>query len=157
MKEERGDALLVFCVLSWVYIGFNFLLVMFSFMQGQSSPEEIEMARIAMLEGQDLEVINMMGWLFEEFTNYMVITNDNFYLINIVTLMNLIIGFIGVFLMFRLTKMGFYLYLAYSIIPLLLITYFYQGMTIGTVMLMFTGIIGLIFSLMYGSQLKRMS
>jgi hypothetical protein len=157
MKEQRGETITVLAILSWIYMGISFLFALAGFMNGPETAEGLEAARIQMLEGQDPEVVKMMGWFFEEMYTFTKIANDNFYLLNSISLLNLIIGFFGVFFMFNLAKKGFYLYLTYSIVPLAVATFFYSGMTIGTFIMTFHVVIGLLFVLLYAGQLKKMS
>lgn len=157
MKEKRGTNLLVFCILSWVYIAYNLLQVGIGMAAGPMTDEDIRQVKITMLEDQPQEAIEMMGWFFEELVTILEITRDNFILMNSIELMTLLIGAIAVFLMFKLKKIGFHLYIIYSIIPIASTTYFMGGTKLGLLGVVVVTVISLAFVLMYGSQRSRLT
>lgn len=155
MKEKRGKTILVFCVLSWIYIGYNILQLGIGMAAGPMSEADIRQAKIEMLENQPPEAIEMLGWVFEELGVILETRSENFAVLNAIELLSLLIGALAVLLMFNLKKVGFHLYIIYSIIPIASATYFMGGTTLGVAGVAFIAIVSLVFVLIYGSQRAR--
>jgi hypothetical protein len=58
--------------------------------------------------------------------------------------------------MFQMRKIGFHLYIIYSLIPIADTLYFFGGMQITTALIVLYFVVGGVFTLLYGLQLKHM-
>ena len=158
LKNKRGQTLKVMCILSWIWIGLMTVSLLAGLVGGPLTAEELEIEKVKVLEQITPEVIEMLGPEFVE-ENIMILekSNELFYTISGLSLANFVLGFYGVYLMYNLKKKGFYYYLIYSVVPIISsLAFFGTGlmMTLGAVFLAF---FSLIFCLIYGFQLKRMS
>lgn len=156
MKERRGTALLVFCILSFVYIGFNLFSGLLGFIQGPMSEEQLEETRYAFLSSVEASQAELAEGFFNDIMETTEIFNENFYLMSGVELANLILGLFAVILMFQLKRGGYYLYLVYSLVPIVLYTYLGAGNVIILITTIYFAVVGAIFSILYGFQTKRM-
>jgi len=156
-KSKRGKTLPVLCILSWVMIGLTVLGVSFSIIRGPYSEAE-------MLE-QKLAVMTSVNEDMPEFFNEMMLnsltilerTNEQFYLMNSLNVISVLVGFFAVLFMYRLKRMGYWLYILYSAIPICISIYFFGDIKSTMTMLMYSSVFTLTFIILYGVQLKRMS
>ncbi len=156
MKERRGNFLLTICILSWVYIGLMLIMTFFNYLKGT---DELEQSLMVLEEGTP----GVEGNPFAEtmVDGAMVITErtiENFQGINLSTMAALLLGGLSVLLMFNLKKLGFGLYVLYSIAVPTVSLYFLgadQQITIWTVAA--SAVVSVAFIIMYGVNLKRMT
>ncbi len=153
--ETRPRAIVVLCVLSWIYIGFLLLSGTVGLQQGPLSPEEIEDQKAQMLGMYTEEQLELMGTYVEDGIELIEIGNANYYTIAILGIVISLIGLQSTIMMFRLKKAGYYLYIGYSIAPLILAILYYPGIFLG-ISLVWNIVVGGIFLWLYGSKLKWM-
>ena len=155
MKEKRGRMLQVLCILSWIFIGSAFLYNITLFTGGQASREEMDNQIITLIEFS--ESFGLDDATIKDVVATADLTNDNFYLHYSSKLVFAIIGFFAVFQMWKLQKTGFWVYIAYSLIPIG-ITYYILGEVPSTIQnVVWDLIMAGLFIVLYGSQLKRMT
>lgn len=143
------------CILSWIWIGVSLLSVTSNFTTGQMTPEMIEEQKSQMLGMYSEEEIERMDWMFEDMFHFIDSFNENLYVISGITMISTLLGLLGVIMMWQMKKKGYYLYLVYSIVPMILAVLFYQGVFMG----FFLGyhiVFGGLFMLLYAFQLKHM-
>lgn len=158
LKERRGQTLKVLAILSWIWMGLSVLGVIIATVNGQLSPEELEDEKVALLSTMTPEMIEIMGESYVTDTiRVLEISNTYFYTLQGLNAANLVLGFYGVFLMFNLKKRGYYFYLAYSIVPLIISFGFFGGGFIIAFGATLAAVFSLLFCILYGVQLKRMS
>lgn len=155
-KEQRGKTLPVLCILSWVSLGFAALSLLFSVFNGPKTEEELTEEKINLLSTVNEDTSDQIKVMYEQMINSSQLVNDHHWTLSLVNLGSLLLGFGAVFLMWKLKKNGFYLYLVYSIIPFVVSSLVMSGLFLGIV-LFFTGIFALLFVILYAVQLKRMS
>ncbi len=156
MKERRGNFLLTLCILSWVYIGLMLLTTGFNYMQGTDelyqSIEVFESGEI------DTEGNPFAESVIDGSIGMIKQTIEHFEAINLSTMAVLLIGGFSVLLMYNLKKIGFGLYILYSIALPSVSLYFlgteFQMVLWGAVLGAFVSIA---FVIMYGVNLKRMN
>ena len=159
IKEQRGRMLMVLCVLSWIFIGLVFFMNLLAFTGGKASAEEMKERKIALIDlytgigfggENNTETIEELLFIDNQI-------NENFYLHYSTKIVFCLIGFFAVLQMYRLQKMGFWAYIAYSLIPIGISYYILKdSATIGqsiTWDLIMSGI----FIALYASQVKRMA
>lgn len=156
MDKKRPTALLVFCILSWFAMGLELQSTVSSLITGPMSDEEVRTLTLTMLEGQNAEAIELMGWFFEEIILFFDIVTENFLFLNLSYLFIDLLGVVAVFLMFNMKRVGYPLYIAYSVLAVFLMSYLFSGLSMGIAAIIFSSVISVVFILLYGSQLKRM-
>ena len=157
MGKVRPNGLTALCILSWVWMAFSLLSVVTELNTGRLTEADIREQKIVILESQTPETIEMMPWVVVESIEMLYISRDNFSTMMIINFVALIIGLIGVFLMFQLRKIGFYMYIGYSIISIAYWLYYFNGMTFGWIIISTTAIFSALFIILYGTQLKKMT
>lgn len=156
MEKKRPDLLTVLCFLSWAWIGFNLYSVASTLMNGKLSPEELREQELTILEGQTEESIEMTQGVIEEAMEMLHIAQDKFMLLNGIELISLLLGAVGVFFMFKQRKLGFHLYIVYTLGSVLYFTYFFGHLSMGVAFAITSALLGGLFVLLYGLQLKHM-
>jgi len=157
INEQRGSFLLVLCILSWVWIAYALFSGLISILNGDAALEEV-LGKIDVSEVMEQSSGNpladsMLTGMAEMMGNLI----EHFYHIQYANFVALMIGALSVFLMFSLKKIGFTLYAIY--------TFAIPGITLyflGTSMLVWlsvglSGFLGVVFLIMYGVNLKRMT
>lgn len=159
MNNQRPVALTVFCILSWVWMAISAYGLIGDLANGQLSDDEIRQQELVMLEslsGEDPEVMRQSGWMVTETIGIIKITQANFGLLNGIKVLQLLIGLAAVILMFRLKKIGFHLYIIYSLISVIYWTYFFGEFKLGLVIALLSGLVSGLFVMFYAFQLKHM-
>lgn len=158
MNQRRGSFLKALAILSWISIGIMFFFTVFAALGGPLSDEELERQKIVALEAITPEMMEVFGTeLIEENLMILEVTQDKFYSITGLKLANLILGGYGVFLMFTLKRKGYYFYLVYSAVPVASTLFFFGTGPLMTFWVALIVVFSLLFSVLYGFQLKRMS
>lgn len=118
MKTNRPTALIVYGILSWLSLGFGLIGVVSNFLSGPPSDEDIRQQEIEMLSQLTPEMMIESGWVVSETIDFLKTTQIKFGLLTAITFVEVIIGLIAVIMMFKLRKIGFHLYIVYSLIAL---------------------------------------
>jgi hypothetical protein len=154
LKEQRGIFLTVLCVLSWISTGIAIISNLATLTQGKNGVQQQILDLEAQLENTEDELAYS---LIETSINTLHITLENFMAINITTLILALLGAYGVYLMFNLKKTGFYLYVAYAILSPFASYYFFKDTQFIVATLVLSLVISLVFIILYGINLKRMT
>jgi hypothetical protein len=158
MNEKRGATIKVLAILSWVWIGLGTLMTLPGIFTGPMTPEQLEDAKVEILSMVTPESQKILGPDFmKENIAILERTNELHYSIMGLNISSYILGFYAVFLMYNLKKKGFYLYVVYSLIPVISPLLFFEpgpirSMTIGVWLFLAS-----IFCILYGVQTKRMA
>ena len=86
----------------------------------------------------------------------LVIAKDNYTLMQILNFVGILVGAIGVMLMFRMRKLGFHLYIIYTILSVFYWFYFYVGNDLALFFIVWSLIIGGLFVGLYAMFSKKM-
>ena len=119
--QKRPVLLTVLAILSFISIGLAIIMNLFSLMGGPMSDSDIKKERIEIAKSKTefrSQRMDGMVTFFDKLENMIVQTNDNFYLSKGIMMITDIIGLFGVILMMRRRKLGFHLYIVYSLIAL---------------------------------------
>lgn len=157
MKTNRPTALIVFGILSWLSLGLGLIGVVSNALSGPPTDEDIRQQEIEMLSQLTPEMVLESGWVVSETVDFLKTTQVKFGLLTAISFVEVIIGLIAVIMMFKLRKIGFHLYIVYSLIALGYWILFFGHNTLGTIMAVLSGIISGIFILLYASQVKHMN
>jgi|GEM_PF-1358135 len=155
MKEKRGSFLLVISILSWVFIGFSIFSTAIGYFNGV---EKLQTQIDLSIDQMDTDTGNAFADnLIAEAIEVLEKTITHFESIQLVTMVSLLIGALSVYLMFQLKKMGYLLYIVYTMLYSSISFYF-----LGSSMVVWLGqglylFIGIVFLILYGVNLKRMT
>ena len=160
-QRKRPVLLTVLIILSGINIAGSFLGVINSFMSGPLSEEALDYelkdiyGLVADLKASG--VGEQFSRIFETMIDKAIyINNEAFFITNLSTLIAIIIGAFGLFLMFKLKKMGFHFYIVYSLLPIVTIYLITPLELISTLLIILSVMISALFALLYGMNLKHM-
>ena len=155
MKQKRGEFLFTVIALSWISQGTAIVSTFFTFINGKTKLEE----SVSLLEDVSKKE-TPFEWLdtaIDAGLPYLTILIDNFYRINLMNLLVILTGALGVFLMYKLKKIGFLFYILYCILELGVIQYYFGHISTTIFSLFTTGLVSALFLILYGVNLKRMT
>jgi hypothetical protein len=155
MKDKRGAFLLVICILSWAYMGYVIISTSITYFNGIGQLEEQMAVSMELFEQETGNPL--LNSIMEDTQMVFVNTLKYFKEIQIGNIMALFFGALSVYLMYSLKKIGFYLYILYSIIIPSIQIYFLGSSMVIIAIVAFSGIVGIAFIIMYGVNLKRMT
>lgn len=160
-SNARRPTFLVFlAVMSFIYLAFSFYGILMSLFTGPLTEEEMELQRAALYDSiSTLQAQGMDDFaeMFEKMMLYAEYMNfEAFYLGNITSLIVSIVGLVAVILMLQLKKIGFHLYVAYSILPIVIMYAITPMNLISTFSVVAPLVISAIFCVLYGLNLKHM-
>lgn len=160
-KNEKRPTFLVFlAVMSFISIGFSFLGVFSSLFTGPLNEEQIEFQRAAMydsistFQSQGMDDVAAMFEKLMRYTEYM--NSEAFYSGLISNLIVSVLGLIAVIMMLKLKKIGFHLYVGYSLLPIISMYIITPMELISTFVVIVGLVISALFCLLYGLNLKHM-
>jgi ABC-type Fe3+ transport system permease subunit len=157
MKEKRGKTLPVLVVLSFVWIAFSFGSLILQLADGPLTDEKIEEQTYEIMQTYDESMPEFYTNMIEESIATLEVVKDNFWMIIGVTAFSLVVGFFAVFMMYKLKKTGFYLYIAYCLIPLIMTAALFSDFSLSVMGMAISAGFSILFIILYGAQLKRMS
>lgn len=163
LQEEipkRPVFLTVLIVLTSISIFFGLLGGVSSFMNGPLTEEQVEEGMMPLyetiptLESEGLDNYADMVRLIIDYTKHV---NDNsFSLNNLLTILTYIIGIGAIVMMFRLRKIGFHLYVIYSLLPVVTLYLVAPSSLIPNIYVIFYMVVAILFTLLYALNLKYM-
>jgi hypothetical protein len=156
---ERPTFLKVLCILSFISIGLSLVFSLGSLVGGPQSEDEMIAQKVELLEANDeLRDSGMDGFadMMEQMTRMNESINANFYMASVVSILALLIGFYGVFSMWQGKKLGFHLYIVYSLISVGQLYLFVSPADIPSIAIIFNLIIAATFALLYSRNLHWM-
>ena len=158
-KFQRPPLLTVLSVLSLITIGFGLLGAISGIFSGPPSAEEIE-SHIASF-GHNIAILQEAGEVYwvdvlTKMVKLITYTSANFYMNTTIELVGYATGLAGVILMLRGRKIGFHLYIIYSLIMVLSIYASAPVSEIPPFYLISLAVVSLIFIFLYSRNLKFM-
>ena len=156
---ERPTFLKVLCILSFISIGLSLIFSLGSVFGGPQSEEEMVAQKVELLEAnEELRDSGMDGFadMMEQMTRMNESINANFYMASVVSILALLIGFYGVFSMWQGKKLGFHLYIVYSLISVGQLYLFVSPADIPSIAIIFNLIVAAVFILLYSRKLLWM-
>ena len=119
--NRRPPMLLVLSILSLISIGLSFILTLFQLVSGPMDEDQIMEQRVEMAKVKsDMRRTGMTQFVsfYDKLEAMTEETNDRFYLSSSVTLLTYLIGLFGVIFMLRRRKLGFHMYIVYSLLAI---------------------------------------
>lgn len=159
-KKKRPTFLIILAVLSFLSLVLSFFGSLFSFLSGPLSEEEMESQSAQLYESISLLKSQGMDGFADTMEKTMMyadyMNSEAFYIGNLTSLLVSILGIVAVILMLKLRKIGFHLYVAYSLLPILLMYVIAPIELITTFAVVTSLIVSALFCLLYGLNLKHM-
>ena len=158
-QEVRPSFLKVLCILSLVSIGLSVLGALGSMISGPQTEESMLADRADIVEAnEELRANGMDGLadLFEQIQRMNESLNSNFYAASLVSLIVLGIGLFGVLSMWNGKRLGFHVYIVYSLISVAQLYFFVSPADIPTIAVIFNILISGTFIFMYSRNLGWM-
>lgn len=118
-SENRPRLLTVLCVLSFISLGFSALGILFSLIGGKPSADAIEQTYLRSLQNvSELRSRNMEGLasFFEQSAALAKYQQENYWQVMASNILVTTVGFLGVLYMLKGRKLGFHLYIWYSLL-----------------------------------------
>lgn len=159
-EAPRPSFLTVLCILSYVFIGFSLLFGLIGLVKGPESEEEMLNAKVELFKAvDDMRSMNMDGMadMFEKIQRMSESMNANFYGVAAVSISVLLIGLFGVLRMWKGHRMGFHIYIVYSLLSVVQLYLFVSSKDIPTFVIIWNLIISGLFIFMYSRNLKWMT
>ena len=158
LPKKRPTFITVLCILSLIGSGgFGLLQPLYQFVTFEKSyPEKIDQIEKGLEQMEDAGMDS--GFLYDMTVNSMVVlekTKENLVPMTAANVAFALLSLLGIFLMFRLKKNGFYLYSVVNLFWMLVPVYFI-GMEVGMMMLGFGALITILFIILYAVNLKHM-
>jgi hypothetical protein len=156
-KEERPTFLLVICILSWISIGFAFFGTVWRLLRGPLSSEVMNESKIEILNlVAEMRTNHMDSFadFFDKTIQMSEVYNNNHYSYYLMVLITLLVGGYGVYNMFIGKKIGFHLYIVYSILGSLIFYIFMPAIMVPNLLVMWSVFFSLMFIFMYAANLK---
>lgn len=157
-QPKKKQTIKILAILSWIYIGITIIGLLGSIFQGQMSEEELEFEKAELLSTMTPESVEMFGKeFFQESIRILEVANENFAVMTLLNVIVVIIGLYGVIEMFNLRKRGYYFYIGYSLLPIIISYSFFGTGLLVNLGAIFTLVFSILFLILYGYQLKNMS
>lgn len=158
-NKKRPIFLTVLSILSLITIALGVLGALFGFITGPLSPDQMEQV-MAQSAGQ-MERLNSSGMnnfadTYEQIIRLQEYINNNFYIHNLVSLISLILGLIGVIYMLQGYRRGFHLYIMYNLSSLLLVYVSVPASEVPSFMMIVNLVFSALFIFLYSRSLHWM-
>lgn len=157
--EKRPSFLTAICVLSFITIGSNLIFGFIGLFSGPQSDEELLQAKVDLAKtSSELKSAGLESWVdvMDQLNRMTVEINDSFYLASILGLIVALIGLFGVLKMWQGMKMGFHLYIIYSLISVVSVYLYVSPANIPSFVIIFNLLISGLFIFMYSRNLHWM-
>lgn len=162
LAEERGPRpgfLTFLCVLTFVYTGMSIISNLFSLITGPMSEEKLRELKVIMMEfsGQMKDIgMDGLGRVYEKLYLINEATNANHYVFVLTSLLIVGLGLFAAIRMIKGVKLGFHLYIIYSLFTVMQLYLFVSAATIPTFLIITNVVFSVLFILLYALNLKWM-
>jgi hypothetical protein len=157
---RKPTFLVVLAVLSFISIGLNFFQYIISLLSGPMNQDAWELYEATMYEsvGQmnDLGMDGLAKMVEQVIQMTYLVNFDYFVVNNMLQIITVLIGAVGVVLMLRLKKIGFHLYVIYSLLPVLILYILFPVEVIPTIVVVLSLFFSALFCVLYALNLKHM-
>jgi len=156
-EEKRPTFLTVLCILTFINIGINLLTLLFQLAVGPTPEEEMLAERVELTKAtSQLEDAGMDGFagMMDQLMAMTAEIQESFYLAMIVSLVTYLIGLFGALKMFQGQKIGFHLYIIYSLLAVGGVYLYISPQNIPSISIIFGLILSGIFVFMYSRNLS---
>jgi uncharacterized membrane protein (DUF106 family) len=158
-EAKRPTFLKVLCILSFISIGFSTISSVGSLIGGPEDKEAMIEQKAEMMEAtSELREngMNALAEIMEQIQRMSESLNDHFYAMTLVSLLIVIIGFFGVFFMWKGKRIGFHLYIVYNLVGLGNLYLFVSPSDVPTFAVIWSLLLSTVFILLYSRNLHWM-
>jgi len=152
LKEKRGTFLLVLCILTWINSGLGISGVASTLSKG----EDLMSLQIELIESTE-SGNEFFDKILASSVETLVVTLENFQIYHIGSVLVFLVGILSAYLMFKLKKIGFFLYVLYCFGGLAFYYSIFGETSSAMLTMMLTGVMSIVFIILYGVNLKRMT
>ena len=159
-RAKRPVFLKVICILSFIWMGLGLFNNVFGLVRGPVPPDAMAETQAQVdAEIEKLKEIGADSWVeFSETMSRMAIeSNQNYYSALVIDLSILILGIFSVLRMWQGVKMGFHLYIVYSLLCAASYYFYLSPENVPTLFIVLSFIFSGIFVFMYSRNLKWMT
>lgn len=153
------EFLKVICILSFVSIGYKAMNTIVSLITGPMSSDDVRKLKVEMAKSiNEINNVGGMDWaetILRQAENMVIVLNNHHYANVFSTLAILTIGAIGVWFMWKGRKLGFHLYILYSLIGSAQIFLFMKPNLLLNIMVSWEIAISILFIIFYAMNLKK--
>ena len=157
LEEKRPTFLTVLCILTFINVGMNSLMLLFQLVSGPTSEEDLLADRVELARAtSQLEDAGMDGFVgvMDQIMAMTAEIQENFYLAMIVALVTYLIGLLGALKMWQGQKIGFHLYIIYSLLAVGGVYLYISPQNIPSISIIFGLILSGAFVFMYSRNLS---
>jgi hypothetical protein len=154
---ERPKFLKVLCILSFVSIGVSILNGLLGMVKGPASSDEMLERKVELTKSvNEMNDLGMDGLadMLAKIERMSMSVNDAYYSVTFVALITALIGIYGVWNMWNGKKLGFHLYIIYSLLAVLQLYFFVSPNDIPTIIVVWNILISGGFIYMYSRNLN---
>lgn len=159
-EKSRPGFLTALCVLSFIATGLSLFFGVINLIGGKQNEEQMLNAKVAMTQSiGELKKLGMDSWvdMMEKLQAMTIDVNNNFYLAAILTLLISGLGLYGVFKMFKGFKIGFHMYIIYSLLSVAGVYLYVSPAHVPSFMIIVNIIISGLFVFLYSRNLHWMN
>ncbi len=159
-EVKRPTFLKVLCILSFISIGFSTFSTLGSLIMGPEDEETMIEQKATMMESTaELREAGMNGLadLMDQIQRMSESLNEHFYAVTLSSLLTVVVGFFGVFMMWKGKKLGFHLYIVYNLIGLGNLYLFVNPADVPTFAVIWSLLLSTVFIVMYSRNLHWMT
>jgi hypothetical protein len=158
-KSIRPTFLKVLCILTFISAGYSQLSTVLQLMVGPASKEQLTQQKVVLAKSidqfKDLEADWMVAFI-QKMIKMTEAMNFHFYLFNLLSLLFLTIGIVGAIKMWTGHRIGFHLYIVYSLLATSHLYFVMSPQDVPSVYVIFNLIVSGIFVFMYSRNLHWM-
>lgn len=154
---KRPVFLFVLCVLTFINTGMSLLSLLGSIFNGPLTTDQLDEQGAKFAEmAAEMRSANLHAFadVIDQLQRMTVSINEHFYLNLMISMVVLSIGIAGAILMLLGRKIGFHLYIAYSLMAIIQMYLFTSPENIPTIVVLFSLIFSAVFIIMYSRNLS---
>ncbi len=155
--NKRPQILTVLTILTFVYTGISFVSSLFSLLKGPMTEDQMIEQKVQMLKSikpMKEQGMDYVVQLLEQVDNMTASINANFYAVSLIALLVIVLGFFAALLVWKGRKLGFHLYIIYSLLSIIQLYFFVDAQYIPSIVVIINMIISGVFVLLYSKGLK---
>lgn len=156
-ENKRPQGMKILCILTFVSTGLSFLSSIFNLIGGPISPEAMEEQKVEMIKMIDeLKSLEMTSFvtMLEQVQRMTESINAHFFAVSLVSIAVISTGLYGAWMMWNGKKIGFHLYIIYSLFSVIQLYFFVSPADIPTIVVVWNLILAAVFVILYSRHLK---
>ena len=153
-NEKRPGLLTVLCILTFVNVGMSLFSLLASLFSGPLGEEEMTEQRVQFVKiADEMKSMNLFSFaeIFDKLQRMSESLNEHFYFNSVVS------GLVGALMMWQGKKLGFHLYIGYSLLAIIQINFFVAPSDVPSFVVIWGLLMSVLFVFMYSRNLKWMT